>query len=220
MQQVPIHCQERSGPESIVWRFSLEPGPREPPKQWSSSTHSSAWAKPYLPTLKRRGFSSRIRPSPNMHTLTDFFFSLSLWVTHRTIQSSSCWADQKYKPTTKGDHFQAWWVESNSWLHPENVIWVVIKVCFVKCISSLNYREHYNQEKPLHRGFNLVNLCKLRHLHAPNNSKSYLIAELMSVRWPADHRATWILQKNWVVYVQNRKSNQVSAGYIRSIVVA
>lgn len=97
---------------SVDQKFPLEPGPWEPPKKrGSSSTHSSAGAKPYLPTLtaEKRGIFQQNKPL-SQHAHTDFFFFLeTLWVTHRTIQSSS-WADQKCKPTTKeiGSHFQAW----------------------------------------------------------------------------------------------------------------
>lgn len=82
-------------------KFPLEPGPWEPPKQWSSSTHSSAGAKPYLPTqsTEKRGIFQQNKPL-SQHTHTQFFsssFSLeTLRVTYRALPSSwPAWSEMQ-----------------------------------------------------------------------------------------------------------------------------
>lgn len=88
IQQVPIHYQWKSGPESIAQTrsFLLNWNPGSPEKQWSSSTHSSAWAEPYLPTVsaEKRGIFQQNKPL-SQHAHTDFSFLETLWVTHTEV---------------------------------------------------------------------------------------------------------------------------------------
>lgn len=170
--------------KSVDQKFPWDPG--SPPRWWSSSAHSSAWAQPYLPTLsaEKRGILQQNKPL-FQHTRTDFFFwepSRLLTELFYPLGGSEMQTDYKRDSASLSS------LESNE----SDVIWsscyrpslggyysLLCKMCL--CFCCLNYHENYIQQKYLNSSFNWAAHCK--HTGEDSSLIETFTAEFKLVFW-------------------------------------